>query len=143
MPGKGPAPKAVRSRPNDTARRQAEMTRLEADGSLRGPDLPDSADFHPRTIDWWRSWRASPLAQHMSDVDWDFLLDTAILHSRMWNGDDRLAGEIRLRVSKFGATPEDRLRLKVQVDEDLKPEVRAPKAKARRERLLKVVDDAG
>ena len=79
----------------------------------------------------------------MSDVDWDFLLDTAHLHSAMWNGDSKLAGEVRLRVSKFGATPEDRMRLRVQVDEDAKPEIRAPKAKARRERLLQVVDDAG
>ena len=143
MPGKGPAPKAVRSRPNDTARRQAEMIRLEADGALRGPELPDSVDFHPRTIVWWDNWRRSPQAQHMGQVDWDFMVDTAMMHSQMWNGDLKMAAEVRIRVAKFGATPEDRLRLKVQVDEDLKPEVRAPKAKARRARLLQVVDEAG
>ena len=142
MPGKGPAPKAVRSRPNDTARRQAEIQRLEKDGEIRGPELPDG-DWHPRTIVWWDNWRRSPQAQHMAAVDWDFMIDTAMMHSQMWNGDLKMAAEVRIRVAKFGATPEDRLRLKVQVDEDLKPEVRTPKAKARRERLLKVVDEVG
>lgn len=142
MPGKGPAPKAVRSRPNDTARRQAEMQRLEKDGEIRGPELPEG-DWHPRTIVWWENWRRSPQAQHMAAVDWDFMVDTAMMHSQMWNGDLKMAAEVRIRVAKFGATPEDRLRLKVQVDEDLKPEVRTPKAKARRERLLKVVDEVG
>jgi hypothetical protein len=140
MPGKGPAPKAVRSRPNDTARRQAEIQRLEKDGEIRGPELPDG-DWHPRTIVWWDNWRRSPQAQHMAAVDWDFMVDTAMMHSQMWNGDLKMAAEVRIRVAKFGATPEDRLRLKVQVDEDLKPEVRAPKTKARRAHLLKVVSE--
>ena len=142
MAAKGPAPKAVRSRPNDTARRQAEMKKLEADGSIRGPELP-KGDWHPRTLTWWDNWRRSPQAQHMAAVDWDFMVDTAMMHSAMWNGDLKMAAEVRIRVAKFGATPEDRMRLKVQVDEDARPEIRAPKAKARRERLLQVVDDAG
>jgi hypothetical protein len=79
----------------------------------------------------------------MAAVDWDFMLDTAMMHSAMWTGEMKMAAEVRIRVAKFGATPEDRLRLKVQVEEDLKPEVRTPKAKARRERLLKVVDEVG
>jgi hypothetical protein len=79
----------------------------------------------------------------MAAVDWDFMLDTAMMHSAMWNGEMKMAAEVRIRVAKFGATPEDRLRLKVQVEEDLKPEIRTPKAKARRERLLKVVDEVG
>ena len=142
MPGKGPAPKAVRSRPNDTARRQVEMKKLTDDGELRGPDLPEG-DWHPRTLVWWDNWRRSPQAQHMGQVDWDFMVDTAMMHSAMWNGDLKMASEVRIRVAKFGATPEDRLRLKVQVDEDMKPEIHAPKAKARRARLLQVVDEAG
>jgi hypothetical protein len=79
----------------------------------------------------------------MAAVDWDFMLDTAMMHSAMWNGEMKMAAEVRIRVAKFGATPEDRLRLKVQVEEDLKPEIRTPKAKARRERLLKVVHEVG
>jgi hypothetical protein len=139
MPGRGPAPKAVRSRPNDTARRQAEMTKVAQDGALRGPDLPEY-DWHPRTLAWWDTWRRSPLAQEFGQTDWDFLIDTAFLHSQMWGGEVRLAGEVRLRAAKFGATPEDRLRLKVQVDQEAEQVAKAPAPKARKARLLNVVN---
>jgi len=58
------------------------------------------------------------LAQTFTESDWDFLLDTALLHTQMWNGDTKLAAEIRLRVSAFGSTPEARLRLKLKIDND-------------------------
>lgn len=139
MPGRGPAPKAVRSRPNDTARRQAEMTKVAQDGALRGPDLPEY-DWHPRTLAWWETWRRSPLAQEFGQTDWDFLIDTAFLHSQMWAGEVRLAGELRLRSAKFGATPEDRLRLKVQIDQEAEQVAKTPVPKARKARLLNVVN---
>lgn len=139
MPGRGPAPKAVRSRPNDTARRQAEMTKVAQDGGIRGPDLPEF-DWHPRTLTWWDTWRRSPLAKEFGPTDWDFLVDTAFLHSAMWNGDVRLAGELRLRSAKFGATPEDRLRLKVQIEDEVEQVTKTPVPKARKARLLNVVN---
>ncbi|MDX5563758.1 hypothetical protein PYK79_10885 [Streptomyces sp. ID05-04B] len=67
-----------------------------------------------RTLDWWEMWKASPQAEHFSSTDWDFLLDTAVVHARHWSGDGSAAGELRLRVAKFGATPEDRARLRMQ-----------------------------
>lgn len=141
MPGRGPAPKRERSRPNDTARRAAEFTPLTADGTLRGPDLPDG-DWHPRTLDWWQTWRASPMAATFIDADWSFLLDTAMLHSQMWQGDSKHAAEIRLRVGKLAGTPEDRLRLRMEVDTEAAQAPRpARMSKARRERLLSIVDD--
>lgn len=143
MAGRGPAPKAERSRPNDTARRQAEMTHVAEDGELRGPDLPEGLAWHERTRAWWDTWRRSPQAQTFTATDWDFLLDTAMLHSELWSGNAGVAAELRLRASKFGATPEDRLRLKLQIDTDAEA---APKQKAgntaRRARLLSVVGDA-
>jgi hypothetical protein len=139
MAGPGRAPKQVLSRPRDTARRQAEMTKVAQDGVLRGPDLPDY-DWHPRTLAWWDTWRRSPLAQEFGQTDWDFLIDTAFLHSQMWGGEVRLAGEVRLRAAKFGATPEDRLRLKVQVDQEAEQVKKAPASKARKARLLNVVN---
>jgi hypothetical protein len=52
----------------------------------------------------------------MTGPDWDFLLDTALMHHEMWkNRKWELAAEIRLRVQKFGATPEDRSRLRVEI----------------------------
>jgi hypothetical protein len=139
MAGPGRAPKQVLSRPRDTARRQAEMTKVAPDGVLRGPDLPDY-DWHPRTLTWWETWRRSPLAQEFGQTDWDFLIDTAFLHSQMWNGEIRLASEVRLRAAKFGATPEDRLRLKVEVDQEAEQVKKAPASKARKARLLNVVN---
>jgi hypothetical protein len=140
MPGRGPAPKKERTRPNDTARREAEFTTLPADGELRGPDLPEG-DWHPRTLDWWQTWRRSPMAATFIDADWSFLLDTAMLHSEMWQGETKHAAEIRLRVGKLAGTPEDRLRLRMEVDAEAE-QVKRPNrmSKARRDRLLSIVD---
>jgi hypothetical protein len=140
MPGRGPAPKKERTRPNDTARRSAEFTTLPADDQLRGPDLPDG-DWHPRTLDWWQTWRRSPMAATFIDADWSFLLDTAMLHSDMWQGETKHAAEIRLRVGKLAGTPEDRLRLRMEVDAEAE-QVKRPNrmSKARRDRLLSIVD---
>lgn len=119
MAGRGPAPKAERSRPNDTARRKAEFTKVADDGEMRGPDLPEM-DWHPRTVAWYATWRRSPMAQTFLDADWDFLIDTALLHTEMWNGSPGLAAEIRLRVGKLAGTPEDRLRLRLEVETEAK-----------------------
>lgn len=115
MAGRGPAPKD----PEKRVRRNtgpAPMSNLAADGELRGPDLPAGMEWPGRTRSWWETWRMSPQAQTFTESDWDFLLDTALLHARMWLGDPKVASEVRLRVAKFGATPEDRLRLRMQVD---------------------------
>lgn len=122
MAGPGPAPKQQRSRPNDTARRQAEMRHVSQDGELRGFELPDGllpegTEWHAATVAWWNTWRESAQAQKFTETDWRFLLDTALMHHTMWTkGRWEFAGEIRLRVGKFGATPEDRQRLKLSID---------------------------
>ncbi|MFJ4356907.1 hypothetical protein ACIP25_11620 [Streptomyces massasporeus] len=89
------------------------------------PDLPDfrikneegrSVKFRwpPRTVEWWAKWRASPQAEYFSSTDWEELLTTALVHARVWSGDLSAAPELRLRVAKFGATMEDRARLRMQ-----------------------------
>lgn len=65
------------------------------------------------TVRWWKMWGESPLAAEFTANDWSELLDTALLHARVWSGDFRFASELRLRVAKFGATPEDRARLRI------------------------------
>jgi hypothetical protein len=91
------------------------------DDEVRGPDLPidvlpDHEQWHPRTREWWRTWRRSPQAQAFTATDWDFLIDTALMHHTMWSkGRWEFASELRLRAAKFGATPEDRMRLRMQV----------------------------
>lgn len=59
-------------------------------------------------------WVASPQAEHFSSTDWEFLLDTALIHARVWSGDLSMSPELRLRVAKHGATMEDRARLRMQ-----------------------------
>ncbi|MFD8595361.1 hypothetical protein ACFV1L_10205 [Kitasatospora sp. NPDC059646] len=125
MAGRGPAPKdpSKRRRRNTDA---VPLLKLEPDDELRGPELPagvlgeddgEPVDWHPMTKAWWTSWRTSAQAQTFTDTDWLFLIDTALMHHTMWaKGRWEFASEVRLRAAKFGATPEDRARLKIQVD---------------------------
>lgn len=121
MAGRGPAPQTKRVRSDDDARRQAELTELEDTGELYGPDLPegqlsDDATWHPRTVALWRALRRNPLLRDEMDLGWEFLLDTALMHHTMWTkGRWEFASEVRLRLAKYGATPEDRMRLKLKV----------------------------
>jgi hypothetical protein len=63
---------------------------------------------------WWANWGAEPAAEYFRPTDWDFLLDTALIHARVWgDGDLSMLNELRLRVGKMGATGEDRARLRV------------------------------
>lgn len=152
MAGKGPAPKETLSRERDQRRRDAQAVSVAPDGELRGPDLPEGIDWPDVTLDWWDTWRRSPMAQTFTDTDWSFLLDTAQLHMRFWDGESKVAGELRLRQAKFGATPEDRARLKINitapatgtqptaVKAKAKP---APRTRNRKDRILKSVDGAG
>lgn len=129
MAGRGPAPKD----PAKRRRRNADpkpVAKVSSDGSLRGPGLPegvlDNESWHPRTVQWWETWRRSPQAQTFMDTDWDFLLDTALMHHTMWSKQRwEFAAELRLRAAKFGATPEDRMRLRMEIESpgDRKPPV--------------------
>lgn len=123
MPGHGPAPTGKAVRRN----KQPEKTMIKSDGKKRGFPLPkgvltdkygDEEEWHPATVQWWESWRTSPQATHMlSEPDWFALLDTALIHHKMWkNGKWEFASEVRLRVAKFGATPEDRMRLRQEIE---------------------------
>jgi hypothetical protein len=120
MAGRGPAPKD----PAKRRRRNADpvpTTIVDPDDGLRGPSLPEDAlpdgeAWHPRTLAWWETWRRSAQATTFIATDWDFLIDTALMHHTMWSkGRWEFASELRLRAAKFGATPEDRARLRMQV----------------------------
>lgn len=140
MAGRGQAPKD----PATLRRRNlvAPMTVVSADGQVHGPQLPDTMEWPEATRDWWLTWRKSAQAAKFTDTDWSFLLDTAVLHAEFWLGDRTVAAELRLRAAKFGATPEDRARLKIEIGEpSTGPALRAKPSKGRRERLLKAVGD--
>lgn len=90
------------------------------DDELIGPDLHWSVDWHPKTREWWDTWRRTEIATLLEDSDWEFLQDTAFLHHRVYNDRSSIAqvtaamAEIRQRVAKFGATFEDRLKLRIK-----------------------------
>jgi len=123
MAGRGPAPKGQRARDRDTP----EFVELEVTTELYGhplPEgiLPDGESWHPQTLALWDSLREFPLMAGEPALGWAFLVDTALLHHAMWtNGKWELAGELRLRVAKYAATPEDRMRLKVKIESPGKP----------------------
>lgn len=144
MAGRGPAPKDTRSRARDQRRIEDQLTVIASDGGVHGPELPDSLDWPDATRDWWDTWRRSPQAQTFTDTDWSFLLDTAVLHMEFWDGNRSVAPELRLRAAKFGATPEDRARLKIAVGEPATGKA-APRTRnaGRKERLLQAVSDGG
>jgi hypothetical protein len=117
MAGVGPRPKD----PARRARRNADpipQTVLRSE-NVAQPCLPEAPEWMggwpERTEAWWAMWGASPQAEHFSSTDWDYLLDTAVLHAQVWgSGSISHLTELRLRVAKFGATMEDRARLRMQ-----------------------------
>ncbi|PWK81714.1 hypothetical protein C8D88_116126 [Lentzea atacamensis] len=143
MAGRGRAPKD----PEKRVRRNADpipTAELTTDGELRGLELPadvlgEGEEWHPQTLRWWNTWRSSPQAQTFLQTDWDFLLDTALMHHTMWaKGRWEFAAELRLRAAKFGATPEDRARLRMKVTDPDKPASDSPATKTTHYGHLKV-----
>lgn len=114
--GQGAPPKPAGQR----RRRNADpfpQRKVEADGEIRGPELPEDVDWHPRTVAWWEIWRRCAQAQQFTETDWSFLLDTALMHHTMWSKEKwEFAAELRLRAAKLGATVEDRLRLRLTIE---------------------------
>jgi hypothetical protein len=142
MAGHGPAPSKDRSQRVRPGKDVPATTVVDSDDELRGPPLPEDAlpePWHPRTLAWWDTWRRSPQATTFIATDWDFLLDTALMHHTMWSkGRWEFASELRLRAAKFGATPEDRARLRMQVTATPTASSPADKPASRYDRLRAV-----
>lgn len=123
MAGRGPAPKPSEQR----ARRNADpgALRVIVAKPVKQPTLPPIWERNAKTgkrqrvawpaetRKWWKMWDDSPLSQDFTSTDWAELLITARLHAAVVDGDLKHAAELRLRVAKFGATPEDRARLRI------------------------------
>lgn len=101
--------------------RQPDLPEFDIRVELEGQIVAQSFVWPEATRRWWKTWADEPLAQDFTATDWDFLLDTALLHAKVWGaGELKLLPELRLRVSKMGATGEDRARLRItyaQADE--------------------------
>ena len=95
------------------------------DKTLIGPELPKDKPWHPRTREWWDMWRRHEIAPMLEETDWSVLMNAAVLHSEFWFGTlpptqmVSYHAEMRRVTSMFGATVEDRLKLRMKfVDED-------------------------
>ena len=138
MPYKGLPPKPEDERINRVPKR-FDKTLIETDSEVvvRGPDLPELAPngqpWTDRTQAFWHVWRTSPQAKLMGPTDWEFMLETAVMHNEFWSPPYQLpngqwkspvassvranyAAEIRQRVAKFGATWEDRQKLQLMIE---------------------------
>jgi hypothetical protein len=143
MAGFGPAPKDPKKR----ARRNADpigRTVLRFEKS-EPPELPPDLASNYAVLMWWDDWVGSPQAEHFGRTDWRFLYETAYLVNEFYSGNMSVAGELRLRQAKFGATPEDRARLRmVFADADEadggKGAPQAPEGTSRYGHLRPVVD---
>lgn len=140
---KGLPPKDEDARVNRIPKR-FDKTIIDTDTEevLRGIDLPNTAPqgvpWCEQTRKWWHNWRISPQSKLMTATDWDFLLDTAVMHNDIWrdrmmqNGKlfdglsptakSNFEAEIRQRVAKFGATWEDRQKLQLAINSPLTEE---------------------
>lgn len=148
MAGRGPAPKSpdrrgghskdpvpMRILPRLVAD-QPELPEFEIQVELDGEMVSQSYSWPARTREWWQMWADSPLSSEFTSTDWSELLDAALLHARVWSGELKWMPELRLRTSKFGATPEDRLRLRIQFAQALEAEVDAGrKVESARDRM--------
>lgn len=126
MAGRGAAPKRAHQRERDTRRRIDDKAIRVPDQPYTGsvPELPAGQEWHPATLAWWSTWSTSPQAHMFTVTDWAFLQETAYIADAFYYGNMSVASELRLRVAKFGATPEDRSRLRLQFvppDEDDRP----------------------
>ena len=148
MAGRGPAPKdrATRARTNSDPMGLRVLPAV----LMAQPQLPAKrtvvvmVDGEPVTKrlawpsitrQWWQMWADSPLSDDFTSTDWSELLTTALLHAQVHTGGLKYAAELRLRVAKFGATPEDRARLRIQfaaADEAEKPKRSSSSARERR-----------
>ncbi len=162
MAGKGPRPSdADRLAGHGAAKaREASTTRVDVT-KAKQPVLPrfkvhwvdengishsEYFTWPAQTRTWWKMWADSKLSEQFTSTDWSELLDTARLHAAYWSGDIKVAGELRLRTAKFGATPEDRARLGIQFvfPDPNAQKAAAPKATSARSRRgpLRAVPDS-
>jgi hypothetical protein len=144
MSGRGPAPKD----PSKRARRNADVVPLrvvEIEPAFK-PELPslvDGESWSAPTLAWWRMLDFHPLKSEFTEMDWSYLLDTALLHNAYWRGDLKQASELRLREAKYGFTPEDRARLRIQFAQATDAEITtATKVNRSRDRFIGMRVDA-
>lgn len=112
MAGKGPPPKQ-----NAVRRNKAPYSHPLAAAPTAGRQLPRALGIQTQGAKrFWKTWSESPQSQHFAETDWAELEITTKLVDAFYLGEVKLAGEIRQRVTKWGATVEDRARLRMDFE---------------------------
>ncbi|MFB7027172.1 MULTISPECIES: hypothetical protein [unclassified Streptomyces] len=118
---RGPAPKENAQRRNIHATAQKLPAELQS-----GRELPKALGITTGGARrFWKTWSTAPQTAAWTETDWAELELTTKLVDGLFLGDLKLAGEIRQRVAKWGATVEDRARLRMTFE---KPDEGEPAA---------------
>lgn len=67
-----------------------------------------------RTRAWWKRVSAMPHCVLWTETDWQFALDTAMVHAAFVLGDTVRAGELRVREKQMGTTLDARRDLRIR-----------------------------
>ncbi|MGV9693339.1 phage terminase small subunit [Streptomyces sp. NPDC003444] len=110
---RGPKPK-----PNAVRRNVHEHAQALKPGARPGRDLPRGLGIATAGgRRFWGTWASAPQTEHWAETDWAELEITTKLVDALFQGELKLAGEIRQRVAKWGATTEDRARLRMSIED--------------------------
>jgi len=112
MGSRGPTPKAnsVRKNKHEYA---TEITKESRPGRPLPPYLPIKTNAAKH---FWKVWSESPQSVTWIETDWLELESTTLLVDELYKGETKVAGEIRQRVAKWGATNSDRARLRMKFE---------------------------
>lgn len=127
MPGPVPKHPSQRTRAGsggqNLAFRTVDVPKLDRLPERPSQDLlKEGEDWHPAVLRWWSCWRESPLVQDMPETDVFQLEIIAVLRQEFMMGRKfNVAAELRQREAAFGATPADRMKLRIlTLDADVK-----------------------
>ncbi|MEV0445278.1 hypothetical protein AB0I46_40855 [Streptomyces spectabilis] len=132
MPSRrGPAPSPNARRRNTThALGEHELAAASGEGRALPKALGIETSGAKR---FWKTWSTAPQTQHWLETDWAELEITTRLVDSFYQGNVRLAGEIRQRVGRWGATTEDRARLRMDFNQQTEQEAAAAAQEATRD----------
>ena len=141
MSGRGRAPKPADKKLGHATKPKSEYATTDLTAEPCPQPKLQGTKHRPETRRWWRTWTTCAQSKLFTASDWETLLQVVPLVDEYWRAPDvHKLSELRLQMAKFGATPEDRLRLRWVIKP---PEPKSSTTSARKDDRLKLVKDAG